>query len=246
MRMAFCDDEKECRGELAHLLFEYTEKNTGYKINIAEFCTASALIKDVIRNGGYDIYILDIVMPEMNGIELGKWLRNHGHEGKIIYLTSSEEYAIESYKVKAFNYILKPINKNVMNDTINEIIKEIITKRERNIIIKSKGNSTRVNYDSIMYAELCRRIIVFHLVDGRSIESVTIRTTFSENVQELLRDNRFMLCGAGMIVNLSHITMVDNESISFKDTHKVFLSGKVCREVRSAWYDFWFDGEGSR
>ena len=190
MRIAFCDDEKECRGELAHLLFEYTEKKTGYKINIAEFCTASALIKDVIRNGGYDIYILDIVMPEMNGIELGKWLRNHGHEGKIIYLTSSEEYAIESYKVKAFNYILKPINKNVMNDTINEIIKEIITKRERNIIIKSKGNSTRVNYDSIMYAELCRRIIVFHLVDGRSIESVTIRTTFSENVQELLRDNR--------------------------------------------------------
>ena len=245
MRIAFCDDEERCREELSVILDEYIVNNKDKDIIVKEFVNAADLMEEVGRKGGFDIYILDIVMPETDGIKLGKWLRSQGHNGKIIYLTSSEEYAIASYSVRAFNYILKPIDKKIMFEVLDEIVREIITKKELNMIIKTKGNnSILVNFDNIMYAELCRRVIVYHLSDGEDIESVTVRTTFSEAVQELLRDKRFVLCG--MIVNLQHITMVDNETLNLKDIHKIYLSKKVCRDVRSAWYDFWFDGEGDR
>lgn len=246
MRIAFCDDEERCREELSVILDEYIVNNKDRDIIVKEFVSVADLMDEVSRKGGFDIYILDIVMPETDGIELGKWLRSMGHGGKIIYLTSSEEYAIDSYSVRAFNYILKPVDKKIMFNVLDEIICDMASKKERNIIIKTKENSVLVNCDNIMYAELCRRVIVYHLSDGRDIESVTVRTTFSEAVQELLRDNRFVLCGAGMLVNLQYINMVDTETLNFKNSHKIYLSKKVCREVRSAWYDFWFDGEGSR
>ena len=59
--------------------------------------------------GGFDIYILDILMPGMDGIELGVRLRELGYDGSIIYLTSSTDFAIDSYKAEASNYILKPV-----------------------------------------------------------------------------------------------------------------------------------------
>ncbi len=245
MKVAICDDEKSCRMDVLEKADEYNKQNSN-AISFSAFSSAKALIEATEKSGGFDVYVLDIVMPEMNGIELGKWLRDNGHEGKIIYLTSSEEYAIESYRVKAFDYILKPVEKDVFFKSLDEIVAALSSKSEKSIIVKTKENSIRLTFDSIMYAELCRRVIVYHLSDGKTVQSIMIRTTFSEAVQELLRDSRFVLCGAGMVANLQHITMVDNEALDFKNSCKVYLSKKACREVRSAWYDYWFDGEGSK
>ena len=94
-----------------------------------------------------------------------------------------------------------------------------------------------------MYAELSKRVIIYHLSNGKSVESVTLRTTFSEAVKDLIADGRFITCGASMVLNLNHITMVEKEAILFKDTFKLPLSRKMCTDIRTAWYDFCFNGE---
>ena len=135
MRIAFCDDEERCREELSVILDEYIVNNKDRDIIVKEFVSVADLMDEVSRKGGFDIYILDIVMPETDGIELGKWLRSMGYGGKIIYLTSSEEYAIDSYSVRAFNYILKPVDKKIMFNVLDEIICDMASKIERNIMI---------------------------------------------------------------------------------------------------------------
>lgn len=65
-----------------------------------------------------NIYVLDIVMPGTNGIKLGQKLREAGYNGKIIYLTSSEEYPLDAFKVKALNYIIKPITEKVFYEAM--------------------------------------------------------------------------------------------------------------------------------
>lgn len=77
-------------------------------------------------------------MPDINGIKLGEQLRQDGYNGKIIYLTSSEEFAVNSYKVKAFDYLLKPLNKTEFFSTLNEAISAIFEKSDKNILIKTK------------------------------------------------------------------------------------------------------------
>ena len=127
-----------------------------------------------------------------------------------------------------------------MFSALDEVISALSSKKEKSIIVKTKEHSVKIPLDEIMYAEHCKRAIVYHLTNGKTIESVLLRTAFMENVQELLRDNRFVACGISMVANLHHITMVDKETVIFKDQYKYYLSKKVCAEVRSAWYDFWF------
>lgn len=246
MKIAICDDDEMCRAQIIKFTDAYASKHENRNISYTVFSHAEELLDVAQKIGGFDVYLLDIVMPDINGIELGFQLRKSGYDGKIIYLTSSEEFAIDSFKVKAFNYILKPIEIKSLFSALDEAFESISTKAEKSIIVKTKENSVRLSFDRIMYAQLSRRAITYYLTNGKTIESVQIRAPFSEIVKELLEDSRFILCGTNMTVNLHHITMVENDLLIFKDTYKVYPSKKSCREIRSAWSDFWFDGEESK
>jgi len=246
VRIAICDDEALCRAEVLAIAKEYSERYTGQHIEFVPFSNAEDLLEAAKKIGGFDVYLLDIVMPFMNGIELGVELRKRGYDGKIIYLSSSEEYAIESFKAKPFHYILKPFEKAALCATLDEALESVFAQKVRNIIVRTQEGSIKLNLDSILWAELNRRTVVYHLNGGKTVESVQIRTTFSDAVQELLKDSRFFLCGASMVANLQHITSVENEALVFKNTFRAYLGKKACREIRSAWYDYNFEGEGSQ
>lgn len=243
MRIALCDDDARYRAQLFNLMNEYIATNSDKEIDFSIYESAESLLNAIEKTGKFDLYILDIVMNGMNGIDLGLKLRRMGHTDKIIYLTSSIEFALDAFKARAYHYILKPIQKDEFFSVLTETTGLITSQIENSFLVKTKEGSIKLNFDSILYAELCRRVITYHLTNGKSIDSITIRTPFAEAIQELLRDKRFTLCGAGMVANLHHITTVENEMIIFKNTHKVYLSRKSCRDLRSVWYDFWFDKE---
>lgn len=243
MRIALCDDDARYRTQLFSLMNEYAISNPDKEIIFSIYESAEELLNVVEKTGNFDLYILDIVMNGMNGIDLGLKLRRMGHDDKIIYLTSSIEFALDAFKARAYHYILKPIKKEEFFSILTETAELIAAQKEKSFPVKTKEGTVKLNFDNILYAELCRRVITYHLLNGGSIDSITIRTPFAEAVQDLLYDKRFALCGAGMIVNLHHITSVKNELILFKNTHKVYLSKKSCRDIRSVWYDFWFDKE---
>ena len=245
MKLAICDDERICREELIKLLNEYIAVNPGKDISFSEFSNADNLLDSASAALDFDIYILDIVMPGLSGIELGKTLRSMGSKGKIIYLTSSEEFAVDSYKVKAANYILKPVCKEELFSALDDIISEISENEEKSLIVKTADSITRVTYNSILYAELVKKSVVYHLTDGNTIESTNIRTGFSKAVEELHRDKQFVLCGSSMLVNLSHVKSVQKDSLIFTDGRILYLPKASCIDIRSAWIDYWLEAERS-
>lgn len=244
MKIAICDDEKVCRDQVYDIATDYAEERKDTEIEFEIFSDPYALLNSVVDGNKYDVYILDIVMPDMNGIQLGQALRKEGGESKIIYLTSSQEYALESFRVRAFDYVLKPIEKQMFYKVMDDVISSIYIKRDKGLIVKTKESSARITFDSILYAELSKRSVTYHLVGGKNVESTTLRTTFSEAVKELLSDDRFAQCGVSMVVNLHHVTMVEQEGIVFKDNERVFLNKKICRELRGAWNNYWINKEG--
>ena len=243
MNIAICDNEAACRAQVQSVVERYAAAHSATDITLTIFECGEDLLESTRKLGGYDIYILDILMPGMNGINLGKQLRNGNFDGKILYLTSSEEYAISAFSVKAYNYILKPIEEATFSAALHEAVSSVAAQSRRSLLVKTRDAAVRLSMDNILYAELIRRCIVYHMAGGKTVESTTIRGSFSEAVQKLLRDNRFLLCGTRLVVNLHYITMVDTEALVFQDREQLFLSKKICRELRSAWYDFWFDKE---
>lgn len=242
MKIALCDDVSSCLEQVHAIARDYAKERPEKNISVSAFSHPEDLLEAAEKIGGFDIYILDIIMPGMNGITLGVKLRDAGYDGKIIYLTSGEEYALDSFRVKAFHYLLKPIRREAFFETADEAIAAISVKKDKSIVVKSKERSVKLTFDSIMYAELSKRAVIYHLVGGKSVETMSLRASFSDAVADLLADSRFVLCGAGMAVNMDHITEVGSEEIVFGDTYRPFLGKKACRELRGAWNEFLFGG----
>lgn len=243
MRLAICDDQASCLSEITAVATEYTRAHPTLGLSTDTFSHPEDLLAAAERIGGYDLYVLDVVMPNMNGIELGLALREAGYEGKIIYLTSSEEYSLDAFRVKAFDYLVKPVQRDAFFRTMDEAIAQIGAKRDRFFVVKSRERSTRLYFDSILYAELTRRAVCYHLQGGRTVESTSLRTTFPEAVAELLADKRFYLCGAGMVVNLDHVTEIESDAVVFGEAGRALLGEKNCRKLRQVWSTYLFDGE---
>lgn len=243
MRIAICDDDSHWRHQILEYTNAYAAANPERGISFTAYEWGSELMDAARKTGGFDVYILDILMHGMNGIELGTRLRQMGFDGKIIYLTSSPEYAIESYRVKAFNYLLKPIRKDLFFAALDDAYSSLAQRKGKGIIVRTKDSSIRVNFDSIEYAELCKRTVIYHLTGGKTLESVSIRSSFSDAVQDLLLDSRFIQCGTSMVANMHHITMVEKDGLLFRNQRKVYLPRKACSDIRSVWYDFYFNEE---
>lgn len=241
MRIAICDDDEQYRMQLLMLTKKYASAHTEQQVSYVTFSSAEDLLETACSQSLFDVCILDIVMPGVNGIELGMRLRQNGYDGIIIYLTSSKEFAIDSYSTKAFDYLLKPVIPKKLFSVLENAYATISDRAKKSIIVKTKNSSVRLTFDSILYAQLCKRVVVYHLTNGETVESILLRIPFAEAMQELLTDTRFTFCGQSTVVNLCHITLVGNEEIIFKGTHKVYFNKKLCREIRSTWSDFWFD-----
>ncbi len=235
MNIAICDDDNQCSEMLNILLKEYASRKNITNLSVSIYTDGHDLLDALQEDKSFDVCILDIVMPAVSGIDLGIKLREIGYNGIIIYLTSSREHALDSYKVKAFNYILKPVIPEELFSTLDDTLHIISNNADKNIIVKTKEGNVRLSASNILYVELCKRILIYHLADGSTLESIYIRVPFTEATKELLADKQFVQCGAGKIVNLSHITMVTSDEIIFKDTYKFFFSKKTCNEIRSIW-----------
>ncbi len=243
MNIAICDDDRSCLEAVKEIAEKYISQRSGRKISFETFLHPEDLLYATEKNGGYDIYILDVVMPDMNGIQLGEKIRAANFDGKIIYLTSSEDYSLDAFRVKAFDYIIKPIKEDTFFKVVDEALALISERQDKYTVIKSKDRSSKVYFDNIMYAELNKRAVRYFLTDGRTIDGITLRSSFSEAMSELIADRRFYMCGQSTVVNFDHITDVEACAIVFKNTYKAFLGEKNCRKLRSEWTSYLFEQE---
>ena len=104
LQFALCDDEPDQRALLGGLVRQYLEGRPGLSARLSLFSGGAELLSQVEAVGGFDLYLLDIIMPGFSGIDLGLRLRELGEDGPILYLTTSPEYAVDSYLAQAFYY----------------------------------------------------------------------------------------------------------------------------------------------
>lgn len=105
IQIAICDDEDETLTKIAELVFKYGTQNK-VDISIDTYNRAKDLEKELDSQRKYQIYILDMLMPQMSGIEIGQRIRSQDRQASIICLTSSKDFAYQAFGIYAQRYLL--------------------------------------------------------------------------------------------------------------------------------------------
>ena len=240
LKVALCDDdERECL-TISKLLQEYTALRPGLAIKTSVFSSGKALLA-AEEEGGFDLYVLDVIMSGLSGIELGMKLRELGCNGPIVYLTVSPEYAMDSYSVHAFHYLLKPVDPDRLYHVLDEAAASVKKQKSACVMVKTKDRLQRIQLDDILYVELASRMMRYHLNNNETIDSVTLRGAFQEEAASLLADPRFILCGASFVVNLYYVTAIEKKFLLLDNGNRVPLSRNLAAQVRQQWGSFWLD-----
>lgn len=244
LRLALCDDEAGYRAASEKLLRDYLEREGSPMGRLSVFCSARELLDAVAEEGCFDIYLLDVVMPGLSGVELGKQLRAMNCGGVIIYLSVSAEYALDSYQAQAFYYLLKPVEPEQLYHILDQAVMSLEKQRAGCITVKTRQDLRRLRLDDILYAELVHRTIHYYLTDGQRVDSVTVRRPFLEEMAPLLVDDRFLSCGASFVVNLHYINAVEKNALHLDGGLQVPLPRGAFPGVQRRWQDYWLGDKG--
>jgi DNA-binding LytR/AlgR family response regulator len=240
LKIAVCDDHKEDLQKIQILLEEYLQSHLGLTAKVETFLGGSDLLAHIEEYGSFDCYILDILMPEQNGIAVGKRLRSMGDKGEVIFLTSSNDYAADSYDVRAFFYLLKPVEKEKLFHVLDDAVKKLTQREEKAFILETRDGPRRILLENVLYAEREGRVMRCHCTDG-IVDSQTLRGTFHDAAAPLLADPRFYLCGASFVLNFQHISGVNGQEALLDNGQTVILPRRAAMEFKRAWGNYWLE-----
>ena len=235
VKIAVFDDNDIQREIIMDLLGDF--KREGNNISYESFSDGRSLIEAVKKNGAFDVYILDVIMPGMNGLEVASTLRYMHDEGKIIFLTATLEYAAVSYDVDAFYYLLKPVDVTKFYKILERVVQTVNADTDMIHISISHGEID-LPVRMIVYAELVDRTVRYHLADGRVFDSKTIRTSFKQQTSGLAEEKSFAYLGVSYLVNLSHVDAIDSESVLFRDGSMLLPPKSAYKDFKMAWKNF--------
>lgn len=229
--IALCDDNDLQRELMQDMLDEYIKTRA---VTYTTFSSGEKLIEHVKANGGFDIYILDVIMPGINGMEVATTLRQLYDTGHIIFATASLEYAVMSYDVEAFHYLTKPVEPSKLFRILDKACSKL-NPTEDVIEIRSPKGEMRLKIKNIMYVELKDRAPYFYLNDGRVCEGLKLRGSFREIVEPLFRDSNFSFCGVGRVVNLRYVDAMDSESLLMYNGTQLYFPRSAYADLKSVW-----------
>ena len=186
--------------------------------------------------------MLDVIMPRLSGIDLGVKLRELGDDAPIIYLTTSPDYAVDSYLAQAFYYLLKPPDTAQLHQVLDRATALLQKKKASSVPVKTKGGLRLVPLDELLYVELVGRAARYYLADGEAIDSMTLQGPFGAAMGTLLGDPRFVLCGSSFAVNLHHVTAVGKGELTIRGGRRIPLSRGLSDGVKKRWAAYWLNG----
>lgn len=233
MRIAVCDDEKSEREKAVTALKEVLRD-----FSADEFDNGNSLLKSHFENP-YDLIILDIIMPTISGMETAAEIRKTDTKTPIVFISSSEEFGVASYRVLAFDYILKPIDKNQLKICMKRLTEK--EKTRQYITIPYSGTETKILLSNIECLESNLRKIIFTLPENKEIEIVGKLTDY----EKFLLAHGFCRCHKSYIVNIEHIDSIEGDTFYLTGGKSVKISRTYLQSAKKAYFDYVFSNEVS-
>lgn len=233
MRIALCDDEKHHIDRILGVLEEYRAPD-GSKVVTDVYNNAIDLLANM-RKTEYDALLMDIIMPGFTGIDAARDIRVDNMSIPIVFLTSSPEFAVESYRVHAFDYIMKPVEPENLCRTMDHIYALHKGRKRDAITINTSKEIYVVLLEQLEYLEVSNHVIYFHMLDGDVKE---VRGKLVDYEDHILSRSNFIKVHRSYIINMSNMKAYDKKSFTAMTGGTIPVSRNLSKEVQDAYMDY--------
>lgn len=239
IKIVVCDDSMEDLEEIKELLTKYMEINKNIQFEIEYFTDSTKLYHQIQAKSQSDIYILDMIMSERTGIDIGTLIRSTEQQSIIIYITSSDDFALEAYGVRAVRYLLKPVREELFAEALDYAISNISKEiKDALYTVKTKEGLVSIPYSKIEYIENYSRTLNICLTDGRNIQSIFIRKSFDEETRQIVESGFFIQVHKSFLVNLYHVDKLAPGNIIMESGARIPVSKTRTADVKKEYLKF--------
>ncbi len=242
-QIALCDDELAELEKTEKKLGDYEKIHPGVDFIIRRFENAEELLH-LVREEMYipDLIFMDIYMPDEQrnlyplGMKKAMELRNMNYGGKIVFLSTSKEYALEAFDVDAVQYLVKPISEEKLYLVLDGLLKDIDEERKKYILLKVDGSLVRVLLSDIVYCEAQGKTQWMYLINGTRY---LLHMTMVEIYELLSRYQEFVRIGVAFIVNLGYIGSLNAKEIYMDNGMKIYLPRGTYKGLREQYFNYY-------
>ena len=209
--IAICEDETYLLEELRKKAEAYL-KTRHYPAEIRTFTSGEDLLKEL---RSFDLILLDLVLPGINGLETAKRLSS---KSRIIFITSYREYAVDAFEVEAVHYLLKPVTDERLYQAMDRALKQFKQEDDRTLALIKSGSTHILPIRDILYCEVFDHRVCIHTAQGNYEYSGTL------DMLEGKLDGRFFRCHRSYLINMSHVVGQEKGTALVSNGNRVLIS----------------------
>ena len=207
-RIAIVDDNQIDR-EFLHAQAQSWAEQNSRTLQAELFASAEEFLFHYAEHKDYDILLLDIEMPGMDGVTMARRIRKENETVQIVFITGYSEYISEGYEVAALHYLMKPVNTNKLRQVLDRAADKL-QRNERYLTLELSGEVVRLPLYQIRWAEVRQNYLTIH-----AKAEYTVKMTLSELESRL--DDRFFRAGRSFIINLAEVRSVTRQEVRLSD-----------------------------
>lgn len=238
LHIAICDDSEEDLQQVAALTDAYLAEHS-ITADVRTFSHPDTLLS-ASEKSPFDLYLLDVVMPMISGIEVGQELRRRQNDAPILYLTTSSEFAVDAFSVHAVHYLIKPVRKADFCAAMARAFDRLASAAPKRFPIRTEGGSLYdLNLEDIFYIESVGHLQRLHCKTGLHTEARRSLALLEEDLQALA-PGQFVSPYKGYLVNLRAVRIVNPASLALKNGGTLPLAKRRFRQIREVFFDYNF------
>lgn len=233
MRIAALDDKKEWIEIEKELSKKYCA-DRGEECFFVGYYRVEDFLTDLHNKVPYDVFLLDVEMPEKDGLSIALEIKKKYAEPIIIYISDFPEYAPRGYEVNAYRYILKKEIREKLSAAYDSLQDKIHKDKGNYYVIMKNSQYEQVLQQNIYYIKKEKKYVLMQTEEGEK----KIRKTLAEVYAELDKEH-FMFIDKGCIVNLRHIVKMAEQSVKMRDETHLQISRPRLKETRHRVLKYW-------
>lgn len=230
IRVALCDDEASALDGTLALLDRY-RRERAHQIVCSVFHSPVELLAKIEQGARFDVLFLDILMPGQNGIDTAAEIRAFDTNVKIVFLTSSAEFAVQSYTVEAYFYQLKPLRWESFSKVMDSVLERCVQERRNRLLLHCKSGLTCLDPNCLEFCEVIHRTLLLHLSSGKVLECTGSLDELSRRLADF---GGFLRPHRSYLINLDYVQSISYRAVTMSSLTEIPIPRGKYNEIKDA------------